>query len=637
MRRDRYRVIAALGALLLLSAWGDPPNEPPDDPPATQAVIIPKAMSFPPGADPSVPAELGGNGFEAIASADGWQSGSLRPEEYRYMADTNAKKGGELRWGELDYPETLRPYGMGSGTTLIQTIYSLVYESLLTTNPLNLDFLPYLASHWKVDPDEQTYYFRIDPNARFSDGYPVTSEDVVATCRLLRDSTLLDPAYTSLIESYDPPVPLSKYIVKVHSREKKWKGLLFFSRLPILPAHVIGSMSGEEFIRRFNYNLPPGSGPYVILSRDVKRQRSVALSRIGDWWQRGHPLNVGRYNFNKLKMFTVEDDNLRYEKYRNGEHNFYYERRAQWWITKFDYDNIKTGREQKRRIYTDNPQGIQGFAFNMRRAPFDDAKVREAFICLFNREELIEKLMYNQYPICDSYFSNSVYENKNNPKYRYNAQRGAMLLDEAGYNSRNSDGIRMKNGKPLILEFPVTKGSEHLMGPIEQELLRAGIKMNIHNVNYPELTQLMDKRDFDLVYLAYEGEVYPNPRNRFGSELADLPNTNNITGIKNAQLDSLIALEEATFDQSKRVVILQQIDSILMASKAYALGWNAPFQRVVYWNHLHHPEFYLSRTGDWSTALGLWWSDPDNPETKPGPSEVTFWKEWHTRGGDRAR
>lgn len=594
-------------------------------------------MNFPPGADPSVPAELGGNGFEAIASADGWQSGSLRPEEYRYMADTNAKKGGELRWGELDYPETLRPYGMGSGTTLIQTIYSLVYESLLTTNPLNLDFLPYLASHWKVDPDEQTYYFRIDPNARFSDGYPVTSEDVVATCRLLRDPTLLDPYYTSLIESYDPPVPLSKYIVKVHSREKKWKGLLYFSALPILPAHVIGSMSGEEFIKEYNYEMPSGTGPYVVLPEDVVPQKSLRLTRIADWWQQGHLFNKGWANFDKLTMLAVEDENLRYEKYRNGEIDLYYERRSQWWATKFDYDNIKTGREQKRRIYNDNPQGIQGFAFNMRRTPFDDAKVREAFICLFNREEVIAKLMYGEYSVIDSYFSGSSYENKNNPKYQYNPQRAAQLLDEAGYTKRNADGIRMKKGKPLEVEISDTRGSEYILALYQQTLQSAGIRMKIRWVDWINLVQLMDERNFDLVYIAYSGSVYPSPRNQFGGEKADPPSTSNITGIKNAQLDRLIALEEVTFEQSKRVVILQQIDSILMATKAYALGWNASFQRVVYWNHLHHPEFYLSRTGDWRTALGLWWSDPDNPETKPGPSEVTFWKEWHTRGGDRAR
>src|SRR5262245_9419057 len=139
------------------------------------------------GADPSVPAEQGGKGFKG----EGWETNT----NFDLIGDPRAVKGGMLRQAIISFPGTLRMGGPEWNTSANYTVAQMVYETLLTLHPTTLEFMPVLATHWKIEPDKLTYRFRIDPNAKFSDGTPVTSEDVVATWKLLMDKTLQDPYY----------------------------------------------------------------------------------------------------------------------------------------------------------------------------------------------------------------------------------------------------------------------------------------------------------------------------------------------------------------------------------------------------------------------------------------------------------
>ncbi len=605
------------------------------------ATTMPK--TFKSGPDSTVAPELGGPGFERIAADSGWSTGTIAPDQIKYIGDPNAKKGGMLTSAEQDFPATFRTYGKDANSTTIQLINDMVYESLITTNPLTLEFLPKLATHWKVSDDGQTYYFRINPNAHFSDGHPVTTDDVLATYKLVTDSTILDPFSRQLFGTqYDPPKKISKYIVSVHSKEKNWKNMLYFGGLQILPSYLIDTMSGTEYLDKYQYAMLPGSGPYVILPQDTRKGQSFTLTRLTDWWGRDLPSNTGNYNFDKIKVLSIEDENLRYEKFRAGDVDFHIEPRAQFWKTKYDFDLIDRGIIQKRKVYNDKPQGLQAWAFNMRRWPFNDPKVREAFTLLINRKKLIQQIMYNEYEISDSYYPGSDYANPNNPKYRYDPERALQLLKEAGFTSRNSDGILVDkdNGRPFKIELPLPKGSEHIQTPIQQDLKKVGIQMDIRFVDYAQLFKLTAERNFDIAYVGYAGLIYPNPYGTFHSSMADAKNTNNITGFKNARADQIIEQELVTYDYQKRVKLIRELDSILMASHAYALSWYAPFTRVIYWNYLGHPDYYLSRYGDYRDIYILWWVDPDKQQkvheargdasiTMPvGDTKVEFWPEY---------
>ncbi len=604
----------------------------------SQAITMPKAFDVPPGADPSVPAGLGGAGFEAIAADSGWQTTDLTPDQFRYIADTNAKKGGDITFAVPEYPATFRAYGKDENTQATRAIHGLVYESLLGINPITLEFLPGLASHWKLGPDGQTYYFRINPDARFSDGHPVTSEDVVATYKLGRDPGILEPFTNTFFEGFEEPVAISKYLVSVRSKDKNWKNMFYFAGRSIMPAHVIGTMGGKEYLDKYQYEMPPGTGPYVVRSEDIKKGNSVALTRRADWWGKDLAFNRGSYNFDKIKMLVVRDEVLLFEKFKNGEIDLYPVNRASFWVEKFDFDAIKRGLVQRQKIYNSNPVGFGGIAFNTNRPPFDDPKIRKAITLLFNRKDLVAKLMFNEYELSDSYYPNSIYANPNNPTQEYNPEKAAQVLAEAGYTQRNSDGILTKNGRPLSIDMLVTQDQIRIVTPFQQDLQKAGIKVNFRTVDGTTCFKMVSEQNYNMTFQQWGGIIYPNPISSFHSRLAKGGNSNNITGFANPRADELMEREQITFDQAERVKILRELDSILVATNTYALAYHVPNIRIAYWDRFGMPEYTIGRISDWDAAFAQWWFDADKAalvekgrrdksvKIEPVPLENHFWQ-----------
>ena len=165
-----------------------------------------------------------------------------------------------------------------------------------------------------------TYRFRINPNARFSDGTPVTSDDVVATYDLMVDKTLQDPMQSLTFGKLERPVAESKYIVRVHAKELNWRNFLYFSGMPIFPAHILKDMNGDKYIKDYNYKLLPGSGPYTDSRRRHQEGQihhgAAAQGLLGA--RRPGPTS-GSNNFDELRFAVVRDENLAFEMFKKGE------------------------------------------------------------------------------------------------------------------------------------------------------------------------------------------------------------------------------------------------------------------------------------------------------------------------------
>ena len=145
---------------------------------------------------------------------------------------------------------------------------------------------------------------------------------------------------------------------------------------------------------------------------------------------------------------------------------------------------------------------------------------------------------------------------------------------------------------------------------------------------------------------AWTGLLFPNPETSWASWLADSLYTNNLSGVKNARIDTLLREYNVVFDQARRVEIIREIDGILMQIQPYALAWYAPFTRILYWNKFGHPECYIPRTLEYYYAIPVyWWYDEEkdkmlqearkNPSInlEVGPLEVTYWPEWNKEHG----
>lgn len=557
------------------------------------------------GADPSVPAEQGGKGF----TGEGWETST----DFGLIGDPRAVKGGTLRQATMtDFPSTLRYYGPNSHAWT-QMLTAMVYETLLGLHPTTLQYMPALATHWQVSSDKLTYRFRINPNAKFSDGTPVTAEDVVASWRLATDKSLQDPAVNLIYNKYEQPAAESKYIVSVRAKNVDWQNLLHFGNsLLIFPAHVLKSVNGAAYIRDYNYKMLPGSGPYVVGEPDINKGTSIRITRRTDYWAEKDRRNIGLYNFDAVMQLVVRDRNLEFERFKRGDQDFFWVQRAQMWVQELDYPNIKRGVNQKRKIFNNNPQGIQGIAINTRREPFTDMRVRKALRHLFNREMMIQKLAFGEYVPMDSMFANSVYENPDNEKVAFDPQRGLQLLAEAGWKDRDANGRLVKNGRPLNLSIVYSdQSSERFFTIFQEDLRKVGIALNLRLVTWETLIKLIDDRAFDMAMLAYTGLSFPSPRASFHSSLADQKNTNNITGFKNTRADQIIDAYDREFDLQKRIGLLREFDGIYTNEHHWILEWSAPYERIVFWNKFGYPQGLISRVGDYRDIPTMWWFDAE--------------------------
>ncbi len=601
---------------------------------------IPITMEVvPPGALPDVPAELGGAGF----TGEGWTTN----EDYQPVGDPRAKKGGTFTWAFSELPPTLRPIGKDSNSATNFIIYSMIYESLIGFNRNTLEFGPGLATHWQISEDKRTFSFRINPDARWSDGSRVTAEDVVASWKLRVDPSILFPSTNITFGYFEEPVAESPYIVSVRTKELNWRLFLYFTGMSILPAKYIGHLTGSEYLKEYQFKHTPGSGPYILKPGDLIKGRSIALTRREDWWAKDDPDNVGIANFDRIKFVEVAEDRLTFEKFKKGELDFYPVGRAQWWIEETNFENVTRGLIQKRRIYNDQPRGIAGLVFNMRKPPFDDIRMRKAIAHLLNRGKLIEKLFFNQYLFLDSYYPGGIYENPGNPKYRYDPDRAVELLAECGYKERNEDGWLVNDkGEMLVLDLNFLAGWDRIFTVVQEDLQRVGVKLNLKETTPATNFKLAMERKFKVHWQAWTGLLFPNPETSWASWLADSLNTNNLSGVKNARIDTLLKEYNVIFDQERRVEIIREIDNILMGIQPYALGWYAPFVRILYWNKFGHPDFYIPRTLEYYYAIPqYWWFDEekdkklqaarDDPsiQLEVGDVEVTYWSEWNEKHG----
>jgi microcin C transport system substrate-binding protein len=561
------------------------------------------------GADPSVPADQGGKGF----TGEGWDTN----KDFDLIGDPRAVKGGLVRDYMMSFPGTFRMAGPEWNTSTNYMIAQLVYESLMTYHPTTLAYMPILATHWQILPDKLTFRFRIDPNAKFSDGTPVTSEDVVATWKFYTDKGIQDAFYNAQFAKLEQPVAESKYIVRMKAKELGWMNFDIAATMRIFPAHVLKTFDGAAYLKDYNFKLMPGSGPYVLNEADIQKGQSVTLRRRKDYWAEKYRANIGQYNFDEMRSIVVRDQNLAFEMFKKGELDYFIVNRSKTWVEELDFDKFKQGVLVKRKVFNNYPAPVQYMAFNTRRQPWDDVRVRQAFALLFNREQLIEKLFYKEYLPTNSFFPGTADENPDNPKNLYNPEEALRLLAEAGWNSRDSQGRLTKNGKPLQVDLVyVDKSQETYLTVYQDDLRKVGIGLNLRLVSPEASWKMKMQRQFDFSVGAWGvGNVFPIPKPEYHSSMADIQNTNNISGFKDKRIDQLTEEYEVTFDVPKRTAMLRELDGILTKQQHYVMQWYAPATRIAYWNKFSYPAGSFSRIGDYEGSLApglpqLWWIDP---------------------------
>ncbi len=528
-------------------------------------------------------------------------------DEPNPFASPDAETGGEISLYLAQYPKSLNYYLDNS--IMASRIFSRLYETLLTRHPATLEYEPGIAEKWSISDDKKTFTFYIDKAARWSDGRPITARDIKWTYDMIMDPKNLTGPHKVEMERFLPPVVVDDRTIRFTARDVHWKNLGAAGEFLILPKHAFEALD----FNKINFEFPVVSGPYRVGRLD--EGVFVALERREDWWARKYKRNQGTNNFETIKYkFFAENENA-FEAFKKGEIDFFAVHTSRLWVNETKGDRFSKNWIIKQKVYNYDPVGFQGFAMNIRKAPFDDLRVRKAMAHLIDRRKMNSTLMYNQYFLHKSFYEDLYSKDHPNPNplFELDKSKARHLLGQAGWKANPRTGLLEKDGRPFSFEFLTrSASSDKFLAIYAEDLKDVGIQLKINKKDWAAWARDMDEFNFQMTWAAWGSSIFKDPESMWSSKEADRKSGNNITGFKDKRVDELITEQKSIFDVHQRNRINREIDQIIYSQVPYVLLWNINYHRLLYWNKFGTPDWVEPKYGGEFSPITYWWSDEDS-------------------------
>ncbi len=574
--------------------------------------------------------------------------------EIKYPADfahfdyvnPQAPKGGTVRLATIGAFDSLHPFVL-KGRSAIGL--GLTFETLMTSSLDESDsFYGLIAESIEIPRDRSWVAFTLRPEARFHDGSPITTEDVIFSFEMLK--TKGHPFY----RGYYADVAKAE---KVGPRKVRFLFSGGLNReLPAitgqLPVLSKAYFADKDFAKT---TLQPilGSGPYRV--ETVDPGRSISYRRVADYWGRDLPVNRGRNNFERMRYDYYRDQTVALEAFKAHAYDFRAENSSKLWATGYASPARKKGLLRQEQLPDASPAGFQGFVFNLRRDKFRDRRVRQAISYAFDFEWSNRTLFYGQYKRLRSYFENSELAASGLPgaaelellepwrgkipdevfgqEYQApksdgsgNNRRGLRaakkLLDAAGWKVKGGKLLDPKSGRPLEFEILLVQPSmERIVLPMTQFLKRLGITLHTRTVDTAQYQNRVDRFDFDMVSWRLGQALSPGNEQRdyWHSEFADIEGSRNLIGIKDPAVDALVQAIISAPDRATLVAACRALDRVLQWSHFAIPHFYLDAYRIAYWDRFGRP----AKQPDYAVGFGTWWIDPKkDARVKAGEAAV---------------
>ena len=562
--------------------------------------------------------------------------------ELKYPADfphfeyvnPEAPKGGTVRLSAPGTFDTLNPFVI-KGTPAAGG--GLVYDTLLEgaqDEPSSSYGL--LAESVEVSADLSWVAFTLRKEARWHDGKPITPDDVIFTFNILKHKGR--PSFRYYYANVAAAQQIGEHSIKFTFTGPTNRELpLIVGQLPVVPKHY---WEGREFDST-TLEPPLGSGPYRVESLDPGR--SITYRRVGDYWAKDLAVTKGRYNFDQLRYEYYRDPTIALEAFKANRFDLRFENNSKLWATSYDFPAIRDGRVRKEEPKNQNPTGMQAFVFNLRRAKFQDRRVRQALAYAFDFEWSNKNLFYNQYTRTMSYFSNSelaatglpstaefefleplrgqipeeVFTTEYAPpstdgsgRIRKNLRTARELLRSAGWQIKDGKLTNQETGEAMTIEFLIRDtGFERVIAPLRQNLERLGVQAKIRLVDTSQYQRRTETFDFDMVIGGFGQSLSPGNEQRYywGSAAADREGSPNLIGIKNSAVDTLIDNVIFAKNRKELVAATRALDRVLLWGHYVIPNWHIRKYRIAYWDRFARPDVFpnFGRLG-WPDT---WWLD----------------------------
>lgn len=560
--------------------------------------------------------------------------------EHLDYVNPDAPRGGEFSFAWSGSFDSLHPYTRQGRPAVLASIF---FESMLEGTADEVGSYYCLLCESIAYPEDRSYViFTLRPEARFSDGTPVTADDVVFSYEILRDEGL--PSFRASIGltiagaealddgrvrfDFNPDAPL-------RGRIDSAGGLPVFSRA----SHEASGLGFDES------RLEPlmGSGPYIVDRIDVG-ERTI-FRRNPDYWGNDLPINQGRHNYGSIRIEYYGDAIAAFEGFTAGQYTFRQESSSAQWATAYDFPKLEQGLVVREEIADGTISSGQSFVMNLRRPQFQDVRVREAISLMFNFEWTNQTLFYGLYTPNVSFWENTELsatglpsdaelalldplsdmvrpEVLTEPAYaiepanpdrsfdRRRARQALALLEEAGW-VPGDDGM-LRNAAGQTLEIELLNASplfDRIINPYVENLQAIGIDARLNRVDNAQFSQRERDYDFDMITDHFPMSYEPGSglRQYFGSATAN-ESVFNPAGIADPAVDALVEAVVEAETQEELSVAVSALDRVLRWERFRVPQWYNPNHWVAYYDMYRYPE----NLPPYSLGfLDFWWIDPD--------------------------
>jgi len=507
-------------------------------------------------------------------------------------ASPDAKTGGTFHTAITSFPLTFRVVGPDSNSSFRSAILDNQL-SLVGIHPNTLNITPELATHWAFGKDKKTMYFKLNKEARWSDGEPVTARDFAFTLEFMRSKHIVAPWYNDYYtKEIEKVVVYDDHALAVVSTKAQPDLHLRLGINPT-PKHFYGEL-GQDFVRKYNWKIVPNTGPYQM--SEFQKGKYVKFKRKRDWWAKDLRYFRNRFNVNTVVFTVVRDFNILWEYFKKAKIDVFGITLPEFWHVKTKTPVVEGGYVNKIWFFNDTQQSATGMWLNQDRQIFKDKNVRYAFAHAMNIEKVIEKVLRGDYfRLEHGFMGYGPYSNNNIRARRFDLERVQYYMQEAGW-TRGADGIWEK-GKGRFSVEVVYSHEAHTprLVVLKEEAKKAGVELRLQRLDSSAAYKKIMEKKHDVAWMGWSTSLRPQYWEHFHSVNAHKQQTNNITNTDDPEMDRLIDAYRNSLEEEERIRLSLEIQEKIHEIGAFVPTFMVPYVREAYWR---------------------WWQLPKIPGTK---------------------
>lgn len=541
----------------------------------------------------------------------------LTNESDPVYASKNAKKGGVFHQALLTFPLTFRTVGPDSNTSFRSAILGNQL-SLIGLHPNTENILPELATHWAYGTDKKTMYFKLDKDARWSDGTPVTAWDYVYTLEFMRSEHIIAPWYNDYYtRELEKVIVYDEYTIGVKST-KAVPDLYMTVGISPTPRHFFKTLN-KDFVQTYNWKVVPNTGPYQISK--FKKGKYITFKRKTDWWAKDKKYFKNRFNVDSVKFEVIRDFNLQWAYFKKGQIDTFGLTLPKFWHQKSKHKLFEKGYIRKIWFFNDQSRSAQGLWLNLKKDIFKDKQVRYAFAHAMNVQKVIEKVLRNDYfRLAHAVYGYGRYTDYSIKPRIYDIKKVEELMTTAGWN-RGADGIWEKGNQRFSVKVTY-HFEEHTprLSVLKEEAIKAGVEIILEKLDRSAAYKKVMEKKHDVGWLGWSTGMRPVYWQFWHSDNANQPQTNNITNLADPEMDKLIDQYRNSLDTEERIQLSLTLQRMVHDHGVFVPTFMVPYVRQGFWRWIELPEFHGTRWTDdlfdpfSSSTGGLFWIDLDKKE-----------------------